>query len=276
MTYSNSRSYVTSPSNNSSATTLSGTIDTTRYANGGTTSVDTYNRVSSSTNSGITTTNTTTGTNTYYAFDENGIAHGYVDKYTYTPNGGTPSEDVDAYYTDGKADSTYNSALAMTKIDAAKAGLTGAYQKVKTKAALATPSKETTTYAYDKNGNVKSAKASGTWTEIKPVKDETYDEYVYEFDAEGEIQLCETAVTHKYTDKDAMENTVKKGTKNLTKVYTISTGTSDRAKSSSSWLKRAAYTIKSKKASAASVAKKQQWNIQNSKEDILNGQIGIN
>ncbi len=276
MTYSTSSSYVSSPSNDSSARTLSGTIDTTRYANGGTTSVDTYNIVSSSTNSGITTTNTTTGTDTNYEFDENGIAHGYVDKYTYTPNGGTPSENVNAYYTDGKTDSTDDDALAMTKIDAAKAGLTGAYQKVKTKTALATPSKETTTYAYDKNGNVKSAKASGTKTTIKYVKDETYGNDVYEFDADGEIQKCETVVTHKYTNKDAMENTVKKGTKNLTKVYTANTSTYDRSRESGSWIKKAAYTIKSKKASAAKVAKKQQWNIQNSKEDILNGQIGLN
>ena len=73
-----------------------------------------------------------------------------------------------------------------------------------------------------------------------------------------------------------MENTVKKGTKNLTKVYTANTSTYDRSRESGSWIKKAAYTIKSKKASAAKVAKKQQWNIQNSKEDILNGQIGLN
>ena len=192
---------------------------------------------------------------------------------TTTFTGSTPSENSSASYYDGTK--SYYNVDATVKIDAAKAALeaTGTpYNKTVTKTALAEPSKSTTTYKYDKNGNVKSAKKSGTTTEIKTVQNETYGNPIYEWDAVGKIQPKQIAVTHKYTNNDAMENTVKKGTKVLTKKLTVSKSTTDRSSSSKSSLSRALFTIKGKKSSTASLVKKQQWIIQNGN---LNGQVGL-
>ncbi|MGN0153626.1 MAG: hypothetical protein ACI4A3_04195, partial [Lachnospiraceae bacterium] len=138
---------------------------------------------------------------------------------------------------------------------------------------LATPSKATTTYSYDKNGNVKAANTKGTYTDVVYVQNETYGNTIYEFDADGELWAKEKAVTHSYTSKDTNENTVKNGTNSLTKVLSMNKYTRDRIKSDGySLTGRVTYTIKKKKSSAAKLAKKQQWILQNGR---LNGEIGL-
>ena len=248
--------------------------DITYYGNGGKKTVSTYSESNTNTYSGTTNTYTKTGTKTSYSFDEKSKSNGYIDVYKSTNGTDTPSEHSDAYYTDGK-DNSYDVA-ATQKIDAAKAALeaTGTvFNKVEgTKTVLAEPSKATTSYKYDKAGNVKSAKVSGTYTWIETVKNEMYGNAIYEWDAFGQLVEKQTPVTHKYTNNDAMENTVKKGTKVLTKKLTVSKSTTDRSSSSKSSLSRVLFTIKGKKSSTASLVKKQQWIIQNGN---LNGQVGL-
>lgn len=251
------------------------TNEITYYGNGGKKVVSTYEDSYSNTYNGTTSSSTKTGTKTSYDFDEKGKSNGYIDVYKYSSNGGAPTESSDAHYTDGKESS--NDVAATQKIDAAKGALEASgtvFNKIEgTKAVLATPSKYTTTYKYDKAGNVKSAKCSGTETKIEDVVNETYGNTIYEWDASGELVAQQVAVTHKKTNNDAMENTVKKGTKVLTKKITTNKESYDRSSSSYSTLSKALFTIKGKKSSAASVAKKQQWIIQNG---ALNGAVGLN
>lgn len=252
------------------------TSDITYYGNGGNKTVRTYsNSYTGTAYDGTSYSNNKSGTRTSYSFDEKDKSNGYIDVYKSTSSSGTPSEGSDAYYTDGKEPS-YDVA-ATQKIDAAKAALeaTGTvFNKVEgTKTVLAEPSKSTTTYKYDKNGNVKSAKSTGTNTEISTVKNETYGNTIYEWDSFGQLVEKRIPVTHKSTSNSAMENTVKKGTKVLTKKLSINKSTYDRSSSSGSYLSRVLFTIKGKKSSTASLVKKQQWIIQNGD---LNGQVGLN
>jgi len=251
------------------------TDEITFFGNGGKKTVSTYDGTSSYSYGGTTTTTTKTGTKTSYNFDEKGKANGYIDEYKSSTNGEAAKDNTDAHYTDGK--DSFSKETATQKINEAKGSLEASgttCNKVEgTKKALPTPSKTTTAYKYDKAGNVKSAKCSGTTTSIVTVKNEIYGNSIYEWDAKGELVEVETPVTHKYTDNDAMENTVKKGTKVLTKKLVVNKGTYDRESSTGSYLSRALYTIKNKKASASKVANKQQWIIQNG---ALNGEVGLN
>lgn len=249
--------------------------DITFFGNGGKKTVSTYEGTSSYTYGSTTTTTTKKGTKTSYNFDEKGKVSGYIDEYKSSTNGEAAKDNTEAHYSDGK--DSFSNDTAVQKVNEAKGQLEASgttCNKVDgTKAVLPTPSKSTTTYKYDKAGNVKSAKCSGTTTSIENVKNETYGNDIYEWDAKGELVAKETPVTHKFTDNDAMENTVKKGTKVLTKKLVVSKGTQDRSSSSSSYLSRALYTIKGKKATASKVANKQQWIIQNG---ALNGEVGLN
>ena len=271
--YSHSYEYVGKTSSNKN----SSTDDVTFYANGGSKRVSTYSdSYSNSYTDGTSYSSSRTGTKTSYNFDEKGKSNGYIDVYTSTSSSSTtPYEGSNAYFTDGKDSS--NDVAATQKIDAAKAVLEASgtpYNKVEgTKTVLAKPSKSTTSYKYDKSGNVKSAKESGTTTEIEDVRNEIYGNSIYEWDATGKLQVKQVAVTHKYTDNDAMENTVKKGTKVLTKKLTTNKGTYDRSSSSGSYLSRVLFTLKAKKSSTAKLVNKQQWIIQNGR---LNGEVGLN
>ncbi|MCR5702652.1 MAG: hypothetical protein K6G76_10985 [Lachnospiraceae bacterium] len=233
-------------------------ISHTYYANGGDKSVDTYSETNAE---GATDAGTTTS----YQFDKDGKVTGYEKVVT------AGTDRSSAYYTEnGKSEFSLDAA---NKINAAKATLeaTGTpFSKVETDTVIATPSKSTTVYKYDKSGNVKSAKTSGTETKVTDAKNETYGNTIYVVDAAGKLKAKQVTYTHKYTDKDAMENTVKKGTKRLTKKLTVNTGTSDREKSAGSYLSRKVFSIKSKKGSTN--ADKQQWIIQNG---ALNGVVGL-
>ena len=139
----------------------------------------------------------------------------------------------------------------------------------------ATPLKETTKYVYDKTGNVKTANVKGTSTSVYTVKNETYGNSIYKFDGAGKLQEVKTTYTNKYTNKKSNENTVKTGTKNLTKVLKTSKGKYNMSSSSGYNLdSRIIYTLKGKKyaSSNAKLVKKQQWMIQNGR---LNGVVGL-
>ena len=149
------------------------------------------------------------------------------------------------------------------------------YNETVTAAALATPYKSTTKYTYDKTGNVKTAKKSGTDVEVYTSVNEVYGNTIYAYDANGKPQEVQTTYTHKFTNNGTNENTVKAGTKNLTKVLKMSKSTYDRSKSSGYGLNgRIIYTLKAKKytSSNAKLVQKQQWMIQNGG---LNGVIGL-
>lgn len=274
----------------------SGTEVVTFYTNGGKKTEDTYTRVNRNEGSEYnydstaeegtikkyTYTSTTTGVETTYSFDEFNKSSGTVSNgtktktvYTYEDNTtkevNSENESSASYLKQGDKEKT--GVDATVAIDSAKGSLVeGNFDKVETDTLLAAPSKTTTTYAYDKKGNVKSAKASGTYTEITTALNEDYGNKIYEFKDNKKLKEKKVAVTHKYTNKDAAENTVKKDAKILTKRLTVSKNTYDRSSGSSSDLSRILYTIKGKKASADKVSKKQQWIIQNGP---LNGEVGL-
>lgn len=231
----------------------------TYYANGGDKSVDTYSETNAE---GATDA----GTYTIYNFDKDGKVTGYERAVT----AGTKYSNYAKYTENGKPEYSLDAA---NKINAAKAALeaTGTpFSKVETDTVIATPSKSTTVYKYDKSRNVKSAKESGTETKVTDAKNETYGNTIYVVDAAGKLKAKQVTYTHKYTDKNVMENTVKKGTKRLTKKLTVNTSTSDREKFAGSYLYRKVFSIKSKKGSTN--ADKQQWIIQNG---ALNGVVGL-
>ena len=137
------------------------------------------------------------------------------------------------------------------------------------------PSKNTATISYDKKGNVSSIKNSGYETTYKYKANETYGNTIYAFNSEGIAEPIESAVKHNYTDKSTKENTVKSGSKSLSKVLTMMTSTYDGSSNSGYSLKgRVVYTVKSKKLSKANatITQKQQWILQNGH---LSGTVGL-
>lgn len=146
-------------------------------------------------------------------------------------------------------------------------------------------STDVTTYAYDKNGNRKSAKETINGTEYVTQKNETYGNSLYELvNAEnlepGEVpyQKLETVKvlvnhTHKYNSK--FETSVKNGTKRVQKLLEMVTSSHDGSSSTGYDLDgRVVYTLKAKKlkGSAAKIAEQQQWAIQNGS---VNGMVGF-
>lgn len=259
----------------------SGTKEYTYYGNGGSKIVDNYNetRVYRKADDSVYSTEVNVGTETRYTFDEKGKSTGYVETWksteTYADGTVETSENASSYYNDGVNPSDTGT-LAMTKMAApiaANEASGTSYSKSESNNVFAVPSKITTTYKYDKKGNVSSAKATGTTSEVKDVKNETYGNNIYEFDSLGKTKAKKAVVTHKFTNKNTMENTIKAGTKVLTKKLSMAKSTYDRSTSSGySLTGRVLYKLKGKKSSQASLAEKQQWIIQNGR---LNGQVGL-
>ena len=249
----------------------SGTETHSYYSNGGSKVEDkyTYKETGKEYYGGKEYTNSGDRTVTRYTFDKDGKANGRI---TTDSNNSSGS----AYYTDGKDD--FYDVAATQKIEAEKAKLTGTVfvdsvddkDKVYDK-----PSQSTNTYTYDKKGNVSSVKTTGYRTDYVQKRNETYGNTIYEFNTEGIAKPIVNAVKHSFTNKKTNENTVKSGSKSLSKVLTMATYSSDGSSSSGYSLEgRVVYTVKSKKLSKANatITQKQQWILQNGH---LSGTVGL-
>ena len=135
---------------------------------------------------------------------------------------------------------------------------------------------DTTSYKYDKNGNLKSSKGKATEKEDNYTEDETYytgDSYwdpisVVFFNAAGEREYVKTPVSTVYKWSTSFQNTVKKGTKKLLTIVGMSKSSTDGRASGNKGsysMNRTKYTLKSKKYAkkASANVEAQQWMIQN-------------
>ena len=213
------------------------------------------------------------GTNYYYEDDTDGRYYYSVysgsDTYgdmTYEYDAGNPYkygygyDDLGNFVgnTGDKAKTLLESAAA--SIEASGAG----YSESKSYTVTAKPSKATTTYKYDKNGNLKSAKVVASDTDVAYQTNTTFGNIIYAYDADGEAQEVEVAVTNNSTEKYTYSNTVKKNSKRLKKSLEKLKKTYNNAKFSGLTGQKT-YTVKAKKVkkSLAKTVELQQWLIQN-------------
>lgn len=234
------------------------------------------------------TTDFTNNEYTRYEYDKTGDKYSYTSSYTdtYTPKEGTPSVTKTTYscYNDGTGEKEYyyktqyndeeaveytnDDALRKTAEDAnAALGDGTPYAETESKAVKAKPSKATTNYKYDKQGNLKSAKTSGSWSEVATLRNETYGNDIYQFDSSNELEEVETVVSHTYKKNRTNENTVKDGSNRVKSAMSVGTSSVDRATPDYYAIDgRVTYTLKSKTIAKKSVREDvelQQWIIQN-------------
>ena len=142
-----------------------------------------------------------------------------------------------------------------------------------------------TTYAYDKNGNRKSAKQTINNTEYVTQKNEVYGTTIYQLvNAENlepdetpyqNLEAVKVLVSHTSKYNSKFETTVKNGTKRVQKLLEMVTSSHDGSSSTGYDLEgRVEYTMKAKKLSSslAKIAEQQQWAIQNGS---VNGLVGF-
>lgn len=138
------------------------------------------------------------------------------------------------------------------------------------------PVNKSTTFKYDKNGNLASFKYSGTETTYHTLRNETYGNSIYEgWDNDGDPVTAVVSVSHTSSYSGKNENTIKNGTKTLTKTLTMkSSRKNDRSTEPGYSCSRVKYTLKAKSLSEKrkADAQKQQWAIQNGS---LNGFVGL-
>jgi YD repeat-containing protein len=195
---------------------------------------------------------TSTSTEAYYSDGKDTKV--YIDKYQY-------NNEPEEVYTDDAA----VKAVAERENNALMTSGTP-FVEAKTFTEKARPSKSTTKYSYDKEGNLKTAKTTESWTTVAVLRNETYGNTYYQYDSEGKTEEVETTVTHTYKSNKTKENKVKSGTNRVKTATTIGTSSSDRATPSYAIGGRVTYTLKAK-----TIAKKkirtdvelQQWMIQN-------------
>ena len=260
--------------------------DFTFFKNGGS-KTDTVEKETSKDNDGTTVRNTTS---TRYEYDNTGKKYSYTSTYsrTSTPADGTAPwsyQSTYSYYNDGTGEKTYydaykydnepeevdtnDAALKKTAEDANAALIAYGtpYTETKSKAVKAKPSKATTNYKYDKQGNLKSAKTSGSWSEVETLRNETYGNDIYQFDSNSKLEEVETVVSHTYKTNRTKENTVKDGSNRVKSAMSVGTRSEDRATPSYYSVDgRVTYTLKSKTIAKKSVrndVELQQWIIQN-------------
>ena len=210
-----------------------------------------------------------TGNKGYHVVDS---SDGTDNTYTYSSDGTTENVTEVSGGTSYSYSNTLNPSLATVDslicVAAAAAGAEGSYTYTVTKSVNATPSKATTTYKYDKNGNLKSATTKASNTRTKNLVDATYGNTIYTYDdVSGELITIDTSYTvnskNKYTYDTALKNSK---SKRLKKKLTMSKSSSDTSSSSGYSLSgRSTYKIKSKKvkSSLAKTVELQQWLIQN-------------
>lgn len=227
-------------------------------------------------------------TSTMYEYDGSGQKYSYSTTYVEneTSADGTPwtYKRSYAYYNDGTGEKYYydsykngddpeevetNDAALKAAAERATAALTATgtpYVSTKNKAVKAKPSKATTNFVYDKQGNLKSAKTSGSRTEAETLRNETYGHDIYEFNADKALEEVETIVEHTYKKNRMKENTVRSGSNRVKSATTIGTSSSDRSTPDYDIGGRVTYTLKTKTIAKKAVRKDvelQQWLIQN-------------
>ena len=225
---------------------------------------------------------TETRTATRYDYDEVESKYSNVVTGKYTYADGSSSDISDSTYYDGK-DTYYDFAVddeydteedkaQKAKIRAEVDALNKAAEasgmnssKTETTPVKANPIKETTKCTYDKSGNLKAATTTRNWTVVEYLKNETYGNTVYQYDAEGKVEAVEVQVSHKSTTSKAKENTLKKGTKRASTSTTVSKVAEDRSTPSYSTGERVTYKLKAKKINKKLLkdVELQQWMIQN-------------
>lgn len=148
----------------------------------------------------------------------------------------------------------------------------------------ANSSEITTTFKYDKKGNVKSYKATTKSTDNRRYvytmnADGTHGEqqYVKRTDEDGDIVNDYPVYTTKVTTStttNSKEVELKKNTARLTKAIGMTNTLAEGESNTSYNVSRVAYKVKAKKVakSAASAANKQQWILQNGS---YNGEMGL-
>ena len=225
---------------------------------------------------------------TRYEYDKTGEKYSYTcsNNETYTPADGTPTVSQTAYscYNDGTGEKEYYNSYKYdddptetTTDDAVKKAAEDAnaallaygtpYTETKSKSVAAKPSKATTNYKYDKQGNLKSAKTSGSWAESETLRNETYGNTIYQAGADNKLEAVETVVTHTYKNNKTKENTVKDGSNRVKSAMSVGTSSRDRATPSYYTVDgRVTYTLKSKtiaKKTIREAVELQQWILQN-------------
>lgn len=226
--------------------------------------------------------------NTRYEYDKTGDKYSYTwsNNETYTPADGAPSvsQRTNSYYNDGTTEKEYYSSYKYdddptetTTDDAVKKAAEDAnaallaygtpYTETKSKSVAAKPSKATTNYKYDKQGNLKSAKTSGSWAESETLRNETYGNTIYQAGADNKLEAVETVVNHTYKNNRTKENTVKDGSNRVKSAMTVGTRSEDRATPNYYTVDgRVTYTLKSKtiaKKTVREAVELQQWILQN-------------
>lgn len=154
--------------------------------------------------------------------------------------------------------------------------------------------KYTTTFKYDKKGNIKSYKGknedtnnrAATYTVVDGVEKQVYNQktekqYDYATNTSKDVQVDDyespvyTTKTTTSTSTYSKDVELKKNTARLTKVVGMDKWLPEGASTSSYDVSRTTYKVKSKKVarSTSSAANKQQWIIQNG---MNNGETGLN
>ena len=142
------------------------------------------------------------------------------------------------------------------------------------------------TFKYDKNGNMKSAKEVRSDNSYTEQKNETFGNYIYQFvDAEnlteGQVahqvpEVLQVLVNKVTTNNTKKDNMLKNGTKRLTTVTSIGTSKVDRGTAyvSGGLCGKVTFKLKAKKLNSkyAKEVELQQWAIQNGSH---NGMVGF-
>ena len=140
------------------------------------------------------------------------------------------------------------------------------------------PFSYSSTFKYDKNGNLKSLKGTDVITNYNNVYDTVYDDVsVYSLNADGTRERVKTPVKNIYKNSSKFTTTVKNGTKRLLtmlgKTKSSTDGYAD-GNSGSYSLNDKKFKLKAKKVASkvSKTAELQQWMIQNG---VFSGMAGF-
>ena len=167
-----------------------------------------------------------------------------------------PGKEVESYYENGKLTSTDTNTYKV----------------------YSEPFSYSSTFKYDKNGNLKSLKGTDVITNYNNVYDTVYDDVsVYSLNADGTRERVKTPVKNIYKNSSKFTTTVKNGTKRLLtmlgKTKSSTDGYAD-GNSGSYSLNDKKFKLKAKKVASkvSKTAELQQWMIQNG---VFSGMAGF-